>query len=410
MKKFNSSKLILVFIFLILIGVISLSFTTKWSQQQNQLDFSGTNSLNISYEDNNLTFNWITNKADIGYYELLDKENTIISKGETESNRVHTISIDYEIKNNVTFKFGGINTGVHEVKLRPKPNRNKSIFKNVDSIFVVGDIHGRYNKLINLLEKSQIIDSDLNWIAGHANLVFLGDIFDRGDDVTKALWFIYALEEKAKQKGGRVHLVLGNHEIMVMTKDLRYLSRKEASIPIAYKTTYDYLFHPSKSLLGAWLSANPSVLKIDKAIFAHGGIVDLNTNSIDIYNQKVHTYINDPIFLEIMKDYPDSLAYNAQKWHQIKYFFYAETNPFWYRGYVYTDTLQTQLNLMLNKYNSKIHVVGHTPQSEISQKYKGKFITTDLKDGTTQLLLLVRKKNKYSKYKIDSSGEISELK
>ena len=93
----------------------------------------------------------------------------------------------------------------------------------------------------------------------------------------------------------------------------------------------------------------------------------------------------------------------------MKYFFYNEDSPFWYRGYVYSDTLESQLNSMLRKYQSKIHVVAHTPLQTITQKYKGKLLTTDLNDAATQLLLLVRKRNKYSRYKIDSTGTISEL-
>jgi hypothetical protein len=64
---------------------------------------------------------------------------------------------------------------------------------------------------------------------------------------------------------------------------------------------------------------------------------------------------------------------------------------------------------MLKKYDSKIHIVAHTPLKTITQKYKGKLLTTDLNDAATQLLLLVKKKNKYEKYKIDSSGIITEL-
>lgn len=119
--------------------------------------------------------------------------------------------------------------------------------------------------------------------------------------------------------------------------------------------------------------------------------------------------MKDPIFLEIMKNEPDSLKYDVKKWNDMRYFFYGEDSPFWYRGYVLYDTLQPQLNKMLKKYDSNIHIVAHTPLKNITQKYKGKLLTTDLNEAATQLLLLVKKKNKYEKYKIDSSGIITEL-
>jgi len=413
-KTKNSSTLgKSLFIILGFFGIMLFSFDSFRKDHFNlpnqvKFDFSGTNSLFIEI-DKEIQFNWITNNNDIGFYELLDANNSIITKGKTKSGRVHSFSIDHLIKEKMIFRFGGENESHHEINLRPVPKMNKSIFKNVDSLFVVGDVHGRYNQLINLLQKSNIIDKELNWIAGRSHLVFLGDLFDRGNDVTKVLWFIYTLEQQAEEVDGKVHLVLGNHEIMTMSKDLRYISAKEATIAGVYGVKYDYMYHPTKSLLGSWLLSKPSVLKIDKSILAHGGIVDLGTNSIEDFNHTVNRYMKNPIFLEIMKDEPDSLKYDIQTWKEMRYFFYYEEGPFWYRGYVNYDTLQPQLNRMLNKYNSKVHIVAHTPLQSITQRYKGKLLTTDLNEAATELLLLVRKKNKYSRFKIDSTGIISEL-
>jgi len=371
-------------------------------------DFSGTNSLFIE-TNKGLKFNWITTKNDIGIYELIAKDKSVIAKGNTDKGRVHSVLLDYNLEEDVSFRFGGEKEPINEVKIRPISSNNRSIFKNVDSLFVVGDVHGRYDELINLLQNSKVIDNNLNWIAGESHLVFLGDLFDRGNDVTKVLWFIYELEQKAELVGGFVHLVLGNHEIMTMTKDLRYISAKESTIASVYKVKYDYMFHPKKSFLGKWLSSKSSVLKINKNLMAHGGVVDLGTNSISEFNEKVQSYIQDPMFLEIMQDYPDSTKYNPQAWREMNYFFYNENSPFWYRGYVQSDTLGPQLNEMLKKYQSKVHIVAHTPLKTITQKYQGKLLTTDLNEAATELLLLVRNKKKYSKFKIDSSGYLSEL-
>ncbi len=412
-KKYSNNKFYKILILFTIVSISLLSFYSFKKVQFSNLnlskfDFSGTNSLFIEL-DNGLVFNWITTNKDIGVYELLDEDNSIITKGKTKFDRIHSVSVDQVLNKRLTFRFGGENEKKYEIKIRTTPLNIKSICKNVDSLYVVGDVHGRYDQLINLLQKSNVIDEDLNWIAGKSNLVFLGDLFDRGNDVTKVLWFIYELEQKAEDSGGRVHLVLGNHEIMIMTKDLRYLSAKETTIAGVYKIKYDFMFHPIKSLLGNWLLSKPSVLKIDKNILAHGGIIDLGTPSITSFNETVNQYMRDPIFLEIMKNEPDSLKYDAKKWNDMRYFFYGEDSPFWYRGYVIYDTLQPQLNKMLKKYDSKIHIVAHTPLKTITQKYKGKLLTTDLNDAATQLLLLVKKKNKYEKYKIDSSGIITEL-
>ena len=54
-------------------------------------------------------------------------------------------------------------------------------------------------------------------------------------------------------------------------------------------------------------------------------------------------------------------------------------------------------------------MVAHTTLETITEKYDGKLLTTDLNDAATQLLFLVRHRNKYEKYKIDSEGLKTEL-
>lgn len=119
--------------------------------------------------------------------------------------------------------------------------------------------------------------------------------------------------------------------------------------------------------------------------------------------------MKQPMYLEMMRDRPDSLKYDPNEWNEMKNFFYLEDAPYWYRGYVYFDTLGPQLDNMLKKHYSKIHVVAHTTQKTITQKYDGKLLTTDLDDAATELLLLVRQKNKYKRFKLDYQGIKTEL-
>ncbi len=375
---------------------------------QQSFKYNGTYSLYVSYEEG-MTFQWITNLEEEGTYSLKDQKGKVLASGETEKSRIHKFSIDKKPGGAVNLVFGGKDSGTENVTLQPKFKRHKGLYKKVDSIYVVGDVHGRYDQMIRLLEKSGVVNSELQWSAGSAHLIFLGDLFDRGDDVTKVLWFIHELESQAEKKGGKVHLVLGNHEIMTMTNDLRYMSRKEKNISIAYKVSYDKMFHPTQSYLGAWLTSKPSILKIDDLIMAHGGIIDLGTPHIEEYNDQVYSYMHEDMYLEILKDHADSSAYDPDRWYRMKHFFYSDQAPFWYRGYVNSDTLSDQLNTMLNKYNSKVHIVAHTTQPTITERYNGKVLTTDLDDAATQLLFLNRKRNKYLRYKIDSEGLQTEL-
>ena len=375
---------------------------------QNDLKFAGTYGLYIEKTDH-YNVRWITNSEDTGRYEIINKNKKIVASGETAVSKTHSIDLAKDIEGPFTLRFGGKNDGMHEVHIRAGFSHSKTVYNKVDSIYVIGDIHGRYDQLITLLLKSKIIDTNLNWIAGESHVVFLGDIFDRGDDVTKVLWFIHALEEKAEEAGGKAHLVLGNHEIMTMTNDLRYLSRKEQNIAVAHGMSYDELFHPVNSYLGSWLRSKVSLLKIDQIVFAHGGILDIGPITLNEFNERAYYYMNQPMYLDMMKQHADSTEYDPDSWLRMKVFFYKSNNPYWYRGYVTSDTLEPQLNSMLKKHGSKIHIVAHTPLETITQRYDGKLLTTDLNEKATQLLFLVRNRKKYTRYKIDSEGIKTEL-
>jgi len=388
---------------------LSLAFTLAGKDNlQETMKYDGTYSLYVSI-DSGMTINWITNLRQQGKAALKDKNGNTIEKITTETSRVHSFHLDERPDVNVRLEFGGEESGIESVHLRPDFPREKGVFKGVDSVYLVGDVHGMYDNLVNLLSKAGVINSELKWQAGSAHLVFLGDQFDRGNDVTKALWFIHELEPQAEKQGGKVHLLLGNHEIMITTKDLRYLSRKEKALSIAYKVGYDYMYHPTKSYLGAWLTSKPSVIKIDGLILAHGGIVDLGTPYIEEFNDQVYKYMQEDMYLDITKEHADSASYDPERWLKMKYFFYSDMSPFWHRGYVLSDTLGEQLDGMLRKYKSKVHIVGHTPLETITSRYKGKLITTDLNEKATELVLMKRKRNKYERFKIDSEGQISKL-
>ncbi len=395
-------------IIFVLLGFQSDELNLSEMFDQTEYDFTGTQSLFIEH-DNGLQINWTTKNNEIGVYELKDSKNRLLFKGETPENQVHKVQINDFKNEEFTLKFGGKNEGLHEIRIRPTPNLESSVFRKIDSVYVLGDVHGRYTILIDLLKKAKVIDENNYWTAGSAHLVFLGDLFDRGDEVTKLLWFIYELEEQAKKAGGKVHLVLGNHEIMSMTGDLRYVSKKENMIANLYGKNYDELFHPKKSILGRWLVSKPSVIKINKNIFAHGGIIDLGTPSIEEFNKYVYTQMQDPVFLELLNKTPDSTKYDPKKWEDMQTFFYSQQGPYWFRGYVLTDTLGNILNDMLKKYRSDIHVVAHTTVPTIRTGYDGKLIATDLDDAATEVLLMIQEKKNVQKFKINLQGEQIEI-
>ena len=260
-----------------------------------------------------------------------------------------------------------------------------TVHDDVEKILVIGDIHGNYNRVKDLLVNAEIINTDLNWTWGKGHLVFLGDIFDRGDDVTSILWLIYSLQQQAKKDGGMVHLLLGNHEIMIMEGDERYISHKYLYLTETLKVSYSMLFGP-EYVLGRWLRAQNAVIRINRILFVHGGIspgfIDKELALSDV-NDSVRMYLTSPGTCG-----PDSL----------QNFLFGTNGPFWYRGYIpaYSGSesiSEKSLKELLHFYKAERIIYGHTPGNKFRFGYDNQLIGIDVSanfnpDNEQALLIL----------------------
>jgi hypothetical protein len=91
-------------------------------------------------------------------------------------------------------------------------------------IVAVGDVHGDLEAFKAILAEAGVIDANGEWAGGETVLVQVGDLIDRGPSARGTLDFVMALQPEAARHGGRVVSLLGNHEIMNMTGDLRYVA------------------------------------------------------------------------------------------------------------------------------------------------------------------------------------------
>ena len=189
-------------------------------------------------------------------------------------------------------------------------------FTTEEDIFVVGDIHGAYENIVSSLQTIKLIDEQHNWIGGKSQFVSLGDLMDRGPASRKVMDLFIKLQQQAHDNGGRFLMVLGNHEVMNLIGDLRYLSKEEInefaddetdeqrnnaytaflesnnlqdSTELKSKFDESYpkgyfarlaAFSPD-GYYGSWLLKLPFVIQINKSLFAHGGL------SHDIWPKKV---------------------------------------------------------------------------------------------------------------------------
>jgi hypothetical protein len=245
----------------------------------------------------------------------------------------------------------------------------------------VSDIEGQYDILKQLLIAAGIVDNKLNWVFGKGHLVICGDVFDRGDKVTECLWLIYSLEEKAKAAGGYVHYVLGNHEIMNLTNDLRYLNAKYTDLAKQKAVSYT-AFYNNQTELGLWLRTKNIMEKIGDVLFLHGGV----SPYINELGQPIHL-ING-----LTRPYYDSMEDSIPPVAEL---LLGDFGPLWYRGYFNSPLANMgQVDSTLQLFQARKIVVGHTPVQRITSFFSGKVINVDVPHakGASEGLLIENRK------------------
>ena len=94
-----------------------------------------------------------------------------------------------------------------------------------DRIVAVGDVHGDFTDLCLILRRTQLVDEQNHWVGGSATLVQTGDLIDRGAQGRESMDLLMALQTEASKAGGNVVPLLGNHEVMNILGDLRYVTQ-----------------------------------------------------------------------------------------------------------------------------------------------------------------------------------------
>ena len=284
-----------------------------------------------------------------------------------------------------------------KVKLKPFIKQEACIYKNTRKLLVFSDIEGEFCSFIDLLKKCNVITKRGNWKFGRGHIVFCGDIFDRGSEVSPLLWFLYKLEKQAQTKGGYVHVILGNHDIMNLNGNIRYIHKKYHQsakvLNMNYKTFYD-----ENTELGKWLRSKNIIEKIGDKLFVHAGLSkgildkDMNLNEI---NSLCRSYYDHPYPYNSI---PDSLRV-----------FFNSKGLFWYRGWMKdSDETKSEVDRALDFYDCKHIFIGHSIVDEICKLFDGKVFAVDVNHhkGVHEALLIKGKKF----YRLNIHGQKIRLK
>ena len=274
------------------------------------------------------------------------------------------------------------------------PTEKASVYDDAERIITISDVHGQYDLMRELLLTSGVIDSLDNWTLGEGHLVVIGDNLDRGEQVLPILWLFFKLEQQALVAGGRLHILLGNHEMMVLHGDQRYLSRKYIYTAAGFRTPYPELFAEG-SILGDWIAQHQVAVSINQNLFLHAGI------SPELLDLKLSLDEINRLFRERIMRKPDSEIYADP----VLDLLYGDYGPLWYRGYFEEEPLSKgKFRKQLRQYDVEKMIVGHTSQEDIQTRYNGQLIVVDcsIKLGQRGQVLLIEGE---SMQIIDQDGE-----
>lgn len=277
-------------------------------------------------------------------------------------------------------------------------------------IIAVGDLHGDFAAWRAIAAAAGLIDSDGRWIGSATTLVQLGDVTDRGPDSLRIIRALQRLETEATTAGGAVVVLLGNHEAMNVTGDLRYVHpgeyaafadrqserRREATwranrerLEAGYaaldppvgpdearrrwfeatplgKLEHRRAWAPGGEL-ASWAAARPAAVRIGRVLFVHGGLSgERGMEPIAMINARIAAALarGETVDRSALED---------------------PLGPLWYRGHVSRTPEdaarlmpQDELAAVLAYHGANRLVVGHTPAiTGITASLGGRLVQID---------------------------------
>ncbi|WP_437611637.1 metallophosphoesterase [Sorangium sp. So ce834] len=248
----------------------------------------------------------------------------------------------------------------------PPPDTDRSYaYPAAERVVAIGDVHGDLAATRAALRIAGAIDGSDRWIGGKLVLVQTGDEIDRGDGEQAIVDLFDRLAVEARAAGGAVYALNGNHEVMNVQLDFRYVTeggfKDFEDVPglDASSPRFAPVPAPARARAAAFfpggvyakkLAARDVIITVGDTVFAHGGVLPSHTRyGVARINREVRAWMEGKS--------PSAPAVIA-----------AEDGPVWARLYS-TDPAPTPgsspcaaLDQTLAAMSAKRMVVGHTVQ------------------------------------------------
>jgi len=313
------------------------------------------------------------------------------------------------------------------------------VWTDVEKIVAVGDLHGDFKNFVTILKATSLVDDSLHWRGGKTQLVQMGDVMDRGPDARRIFDLIKTLEKEAEEAGGKVHMLIGNHEEMNITgvafnySDYMTVEQFLSFLPEDYRESKEKEFRERSSQenyslrdfwqetlkydsearaeyldvfrknYGEWILGHNAIIKINDIIFVHGGLSEIYStwkleNINDLLRRELMNFITatKEKILGAQPDFKLEMVYNAY-------------GPLWYRELAEKkeDILKPKVDNILSNLGARAMVIAHTPQlntsGRIISRFNGKIWNIDTGIGEAyggHLSALIIEKGKFSAWHI----------
>lgn len=224
-----------------------------------------------------------------------------------------------------------------------------------------GDVHGDVDAAKTALRMAGAIDAHEHWSGGKLVVIQTGDQLDRGDEEPEILSLFDRLRVEAKKAGGAFVALNGNHEVMNVAGDFRYVtedgfrdyagtngaSPRLETLPPSQRGR-GAAFAPGGPL-ALRLAERPIAVVAGNSVFVHGGILSAHVEyGIGRMNSETRGWMRGE-----RKRLPEILS--------------GDSAPIWSRAYsdgTVSSQMCEELDRVIDRLKAKRMVVGHTVQKD----------------------------------------------
>jgi hypothetical protein len=249
-------------------------------------------------------------------------------------------------------------------------SKNIGLFKIPEKIVVVGDIHADYETLIKTLQYAGLINKKMEWTGKKTHLVVIGDLVDgknrvgdwTSDSDIKVIHFLEKLMGSASKTGGKVVILLGNHEFMNMSGNFSYSGVKGTKEMGGENGRAKYFRGSFKHFAKKCYLA----VQYNDWVFCHAGIAPEISKKYSIHdlNTLLLLYLDNRMSDEIKEKFVQIIS--------------GPHGILTTREFGMDEVSCSRLNKTLANYRANHMVVGHTVQKHINSMCNNKLWRVDV--------------------------------